>query len=201
MKQAIGKFAVHHAASIIFLTVALCVAGGYSALHMPSAVFPQADFPRVVIIVSSGVMPADEMMANVTKPVEEAVKDVPGCTTVRSSTGRGTAQIDAFFNWGSDMVRTEMAVSTCLAELRHSLPASTQLSVHRMTFSAFPIIGISFTSPQRPLTDLWTFASQTVKPQLLRINGVANIELVGGRAGDSGESRSFEINSRQDIHG
>ena len=127
-------------------------------------------------------MPADQMMANVTKPLEQAVKDVPGCTTVRSSTGRGTAQIDVFFNWGTDMVRTEMAVSARLAELRHSLPSSTQLGVHRMTFSAFPIIGLSLTSPQRPLTDLWDLASQTVKPQLLRIKGVANIELVGGRA-------------------
>jgi CzcA family heavy metal efflux pump len=182
MKQAIGSFAVHYAAPVVFLVVAVCLAGGYSALHMPSAVFPQADFPRVVILADTGVTPADEMMMNVTRPIEEAVKDVPGCTTVRSATGRGSAQIDVFFDWGTDMVRTELAVSTRLAELHSTLPVGAKVSVHRMTFSAFPIIGLSLTSPKRPTTDLWQWANFTVKPQLLRIGGIANVELVGGRA-------------------
>ncbi len=182
MKQAIGRFAVENAASIVFLVVAACLLGGYSVLHMPSAVFPQADFPRVVILADTGVTPADQMQMNVTRPIEEAVKDVPGCTTVRSATGRGSAQVDVFFAWGTDMVRTELAVSTRLAELQPQLPTGAKLSVHRMTFSAFPIIGLSLTSTQRPTTDLWELANFSVKPQLLRLSGVANVELVGGRA-------------------
>ena len=49
-----------------------------SALTMPSSVFPQTEFPRVVILIDKGAMPAEQMMASVTRPVEEAMKDIPG---------------------------------------------------------------------------------------------------------------------------
>ena len=65
---------------------------------MGSSVFPETDFPRVVIMVDNGVMPADEMMAALTRPIEEAMKDIPGSETIRSTTGRGSAQIDLFFS-------------------------------------------------------------------------------------------------------
>src|SRR5476651_2087854 len=134
MKSAIGRFAVRHATSILFLVVATCLAGAYAALHMPSSVFPQANFPRVVIMVDNGVMPADEMMATITRPIEEAVKEIPGCRTVRSATGRGSAQFDVFFTWNEDMVESELYVSSRLSQLRASLPATANTTVYRMTF-------------------------------------------------------------------
>ena len=85
--------------AIAFICVALCLGGVYAAFHMPSSVFPQTNFPRVVILVDNGVMPADEMMATITRPIEEAMKDIPGSVTVRSATGRGSAEINVFFNW------------------------------------------------------------------------------------------------------
>lgn len=74
----IGRFAVRHSLAITFISVALCLAGVYAVFKLPSSVFPQTNFPRVVILVDNGVMPADEMMAAVTRPIEEAMKDIPG---------------------------------------------------------------------------------------------------------------------------
>ena len=182
MKSAIGRFAVRHAVSILFLVVATCAAGTYCAIHMPSSVFPQANFPRVVIMVDNGVMPADEMMATITRPIEEAVKEIPGCRTVRSATGRGSAQIDVFFTWDVDMVQSELYVSSRLSQLRATLPGTANVSTYRMTFSVFPIIGISLTSPGRDITELWETARYAIKPQFLRIPGVASVDIVGGRA-------------------
>ena len=82
-------FALRHRKAILSLTLALCLAGVYSAFNMPASVFPQTDFPRVVILIDNGVMPADEMMATITRPVEEAMKDIPGAVNIRSATGRG----------------------------------------------------------------------------------------------------------------
>src|SRR5206468_13040208 len=90
MKAAIGRFAVRHAISIVFLVLALCFGGGYAARKMGSSVFPETDFPRVVIMADNGVMPADEMMATVTGPIGEAMNDVLACQTIRSTTVRGT---------------------------------------------------------------------------------------------------------------
>ena len=182
MKSAIGRFAVRHAISIVFLVLALCLGGGYAARKMGSSVFPETDFPRVVIMADNGVMPADEMMATVTRPIEEAMKDILGSETIRSTTGRGTAQIDLFFSWKVNMRETELYVLSRLAQIRHTLPATVQTEVYRMNFSTFPIIGISLTAPRRDISTLWELARYKLKPKFLRIPGVARVELVGGQA-------------------
>ena len=177
-----ATWVTHHALSVTFICIALCVAGVYSAYQIPSSVFPRTDFPRVVILVDNGVMPADEMMATITRPIEEAMKDIPGATSVKSATGRGAAEINVFFNWSVDMVQSELYVSSRLSEIRSALPTTATTTVQRLTFSAFPIIGISLTSPTRDLTSLWETARYTLKPRFLQIPGVARVDLVGGRA-------------------
>ena len=176
----LGRFATRHALSIAFIAVALCLAGILSALHTPSSVFPQTDFPRVVILVDNGIMPADEMMATVTRPIEEVMKDIPGAVSVRSATKRGSAQINIFFNWRADMQQSELYVLGRLAQIRGDLPATAGTEVERVTFSAFPIIGISLTSSNRDLMDLWETANYQLKPLFLQIPGVARVEILGG---------------------
>ena len=177
----LGRFATRHALSITFIAVALCLAGVLSALRMPSSVFPQTNFPRVVIIVNNGIMPADEMMATVTRPIEEAMKDIPGAITVRSATKRGSAQINVFFNWHADMSQSELYVLGRLSQIRSDLPATASTEIERVTFSAFPIIGISLTSSNRDIMSLWETANYELKPRFLQIRGVARVEITGGR--------------------
>src|SRR3954449_9466051 len=111
----VGNLATHHAKSITFVVFALCLAGIFSAINMPSSVFPQTDFPRVVILIDNGVMPADEMMATVTRPVEEAMKYIPGTVNIRSATARGSAAIDVFFDWSTNMKESELYVLSRLS--------------------------------------------------------------------------------------
>ncbi|MEI6565963.1 MAG: efflux RND transporter permease subunit [Verrucomicrobiota bacterium] len=179
--SSIGRFATRHALSITFITLALCITGIYAALHMPSSVFPQTNFPRVVILVDNGVMPGNEMMATITRPIEEAMKDIPGAVTIRSATGRGSAEISVFFNWHVDMIQSELYVLGRLAQIRTTLPPTATTTTWRLTFSAFPIIGVSLTSPTRDITTLWETARYNLKPRFLRIPGVARVDLVGGR--------------------
>ncbi len=166
---------------ILFLIVALCLAGAYSGLTMPSSVFPQTDFPRVVILIDNGVMPGDEMMATVTRPVEESMKDIPGTINIRSTTGRGSAAINVFFDWSTDMTEAEQFVLGRLSQIQAMLPPTASVQVHRLTFSAFPILGISLTSDTRQATELWETARYDIYPRFLRIRGVARVKLVGGR--------------------
>ena len=176
-----GRFATRHALSIIFIAMALCVAGVICALQMPSSVFPQTNFPRVVIIVNNGIMPADEMMATITRPIEEALKNIPGAVTVRSATKRGSAQINVFFNWNVDMTQSELYVLGRFSQIRSDLPATITTEIERVTFSAFPIIGISLTSSNRDIASLWETANYELKPRFLQVPGVARVEITGGR--------------------
>src|SRR6266705_1182231 len=125
----VGNLATHHVKSITFVVFALCLAGIFSAITMPSSVFPQTNFPRVVILIDNGVMPADEMMATITKPIEEAMKDIPGAVTVRSTTSRGSAEINVFFNWQVNMIQSELYVNSRLSQIRSAFPATASTTV------------------------------------------------------------------------
>ncbi|MGH7996539.1 MAG: efflux RND transporter permease subunit [Opitutaceae bacterium] len=180
-KPLFGDLATRYALAIVFIAAVLCLAGVFAALNMPSSVFPQTNFPRVVILADNGIIPAGQMMATVTRPIEEAMKEIPGCLSVRSATTRGSAQIDVVFDWHVDMVRSELYVLSHLAEIRSELPTTVTTAVSRVTFSAFPIIGVSLTSSTRNLMSLWDTGEYTLKPRFLQIPGVASVEIVGGR--------------------
>lgn len=175
-------FAVRNRLAIIFIVLAVCLGGVFSIYKMPSSVFPETEFPRCVILIDNGVMPADEMMATITRPLEEAMKDIPGVVQVRSATGRGSAEVNVFFNWKVDMVQSELYVLNRVSQLKAALPQTAKTNVWRLTFNAFPIIGVSLTSPKRGLTELWETARYDLKPRFLRIPGIARVDLVGGRA-------------------
>lgn len=176
----LGPFAIRHAKAIVFICLVLCGSGIYTYTVMSSSVFPQTNFPRVVILIDNGVMPADEMMARITRPIEEGMKNIPGVVNIRSATGRGSAEVNVFFNWHVDMTRSELYVLGRLAQIRNDLPATATSNVWRLTFSAFPIIGVSLTSDRRDMTDLWEKARYELKPRFLRVPGVARVDLVGG---------------------
>src|SRR3954452_2661475 len=89
--------------SVMFLALILMIAGIYAFFRTPIAVFPDTNFPRVVIGVDNGVMPVEQMQVTITTPIEDAINSVPGLVTVRSTTSRGSAEISLFFDWSVDM--------------------------------------------------------------------------------------------------
>ncbi len=167
--------------SIVFLVLILIAAGSYLAFTIPVAVFPATNFPRVLIGVDNGVMPIDQMMVTITRPIEESVNSVPGLQEVRSITSRGSAEIDLFFDWNVDMVTTLQLVDAALANVRTTLPPTATIQTHRLTFASFPIIGYSLTSDTVPQTQLWTLATYDLKPRLNRLDGVATVLVQGGQ--------------------
>jgi len=172
---------VRHAKSIIFLICTLAAVGAYLAFTIPIAVFPATNFPRIVIGIDNGVMPIDQMMVTITRPVEEAVNEVPGLLEVRSVTSRGEAEVDLFFDWRVDMITTLQLVDGALSRVRSTLPSTAEVQSHRLTFASFPIVGYSLTSDSVPQTQLWEMATYELKPRLNRLDGVATVIVQGGQ--------------------
>src|SRR5246500_2377750 len=166
---------------ILFLIVSLTLVGGYFAFTIPVAVFPNTDFPRIVIGVDNGVMPIDQMLVTITRPIEEAVNSVPGLQKVYSITSRGSAEVDLFFDWSSDMIVTLQRVDAVVARLQTELPAGAKIETHRLTFATFPILGYSLTSDTIPQSKLWEIATYDLKPRINRLDGVAFVLVQGGR--------------------
>src|ERR1700739_1463689 len=166
---------------ILFLLVSLALVGIFLAVKIPVAVFPSTDFPRIVIGVDNGVMPNEQCLVTVTKPIEEAVNSVPGLSKVQSITSRGSAEVDLFFDWRSDMVLTLQRVDAVVARLQPELPTGAKIETHRLTFATFPILGYSLTSDTIPQSKLWEIATYDLKPRINRLDGVASVLVQGGR--------------------
>jgi CzcA family heavy metal efflux pump len=166
---------------ILFVVVSLALVGGFFAFTIPISVFPNTDFPRILIGVDNGVMPIDQMLVTITRPIEEAVNSVPGLQSVRSVTSRGSAEVDLFFDWNSDMILTLQRVDAVVARMQTTLPPTAKVETHRLTFAGFPIIGYSLTSDTVPPNKLWEIATYDLKPRINRLDGVATVVVQGGR--------------------
>jgi CzcA family heavy metal efflux pump len=170
-----------HARSVIFMIITLALVGCYLAFTVPVDVFPSTNFPRVLIGVDNGVMPIDQMMVTITRPLEEAVNSVPGLQNVRSITSRGSAEIDLFFDWNVDMFQTLQYVNAAVSRVQSELPATAKIRADRLTFASFPIMGYSFTADNLDQTKLWEMVTYEIKPRLNRLDGVSTVVIQGGQ--------------------
>jgi CzcA family heavy metal efflux pump len=166
---------------IFFFLIVLSLAGIYAAQQVPISVFPDTNFPRVVIGVDNGVMPVEQMQVTITKPIEDAINSVPGLITVRSTTSRGSAEVSLFFEWSVDMFHTLQLVDAALSKVRQTLPTTAMITTNRLTFATFPILGYSLTSDRLSQTQLWELATYQLKPPLNRVLGVSTVTVQGGK--------------------
>ena len=166
---------------MIFLIITIAILGMYLAFTIPVSVFPETNFPRILIAVDNGVMPIDQMMVTITRPIEETVNSVPGLQRVQSITSRGSAEVDLFFDWNVDMFQTLQYVNAAISRVQPELPSTATVVANRMTFASFPIMGYSLTSETMPQTQLWEMATYELKPRLNRLDGVSTVLVQGGQ--------------------
>jgi CzcA family heavy metal efflux pump len=177
----LGEFVEGHGRALILLVVSFALAGLVFIFRIPVSIFPQTDFPRIVILVDNGIAPVDVQMLTVTRPIEQAVRLVPGITDVRSVTARGSSEISVFFRWDVDIHDALHQLQGMISQIMPTLPSSTRFNIKRLTFSVFPMIGFSITSPTKSMSELWDLAYYDIAPRLYRLPGVAETRIVGGR--------------------
>jgi CzcA family heavy metal efflux pump len=174
-------WSARHGKSIIFVILTLIGAGVYLAFSVPISVFPETNFPRIVVGVDNGVAPIDQMLVTVTRPIEDTLNAVPGLDRIQSITSRGSVEVDLYFSWKVDMFQTLELVNAALARVQSALPPTAKVTSNRLTFAAFPILGYSLSSDTVPQTALWEIATYDMKPRLNRLSGVATVLVQGGQ--------------------
>jgi CzcA family heavy metal efflux pump len=195
-----------HRRSLLFLLLMLTIGGIASALLMPVALFPNVAFPRVQLTLDAGDRPADQMAIEVTTPVEEAIRRVRGVRDVRSTTGRGSADVAVTFDWGADMSAALQEVNAAAGQILPQLPAGTQLSTRRMDPTTFPVLAYSLRSHALSPSALHDLAEYQLRPLLSGISGVAQVEVQGGEVAefhadvDPGKLRALNL-SLSDVAG
>ena len=169
-----------HAKAIIFTIVMLALSGAALTWVMPISLFPDVTFPRIVVLADNGEQPVERMMIEVTKPLEEVASSIPGVRLVRSITGRGSTEISIGLEWGTNVQQTLQMLQGKIANIRNELPPEASVQAEQMFVAVFPIQGYSLTSDKQSLVELRDIALYQIRPALLRVKGVAKVEIAGG---------------------
>ncbi len=169
-----------HARLVGLLTMLLLGLGGLAAQRMPSGIYPEVEFPRIVVVARTGGAPPDVFLTRVTRPLEQALTQVLGLERIRSKTIRGATDISLQFAPTTDMWRALQMVESRVGEVRASLPTDTEIVVERVTTGSFPILTFNVSGAEGP-RELREFAEFSMKPALASVPGVGRIEVLGGQ--------------------
>jgi CzcA family heavy metal efflux pump len=178
--MSLAHWVSQHRRSVLFLLFVAAIGGVVSGLSLPVALFPNVSYPRVRVTLDAGDRPADMMVAQITRPVEQAVRSVPGLLDVRSTTSRGSAEISLTFKWGLDMNVVELQVESAVSRVLPSLPAGTSFEASRMNPTVFPVAAYSLTSDELSQAQLRDIGQYQLVPLLSAIAGVASVDVQGG---------------------
>ena len=173
-----------HRRSVLMLAAALALGGIMASLMLPIGLYPKTNFPRVRITIDTGSQPAAQMVQQVTQPIEQAARAVPGVVDVTSTTSRGSAQIIIDFAWGTDMTAATLGVNAAVAQLLPALPQGISYTVLRMDPTVFPFMAFALTSPKVPPVTLQDIANLRLVPLLSAVPGVARVQVQGGGTGE-----------------
>jgi CzcA family heavy metal efflux pump len=185
MRRAL-EFMWRHAVAVWLATIALVALGVAAAFSLPSGIYPEVEFPRIVVVARAGGDPADVFVSNVTRQLEQTLTTVLGVQRIRSKTIRGATEISLQFTPGSDMWRALQLVESHLSEVRADLPPGAEIIVERVTTGSFPVVTFNLSGPVDP-RELREIAELVVRPTLAGVGGVGRIEVLGG------EVREVEI--------
>ena len=162
--------------------IALSLAGIRAIAILPSGIYPEMTFPRVVVVAHAGQLAPDLVEAQVTRPLEDALAVVPGVRHVRAKTIRGAVELALQLTDETDPLAAQFA---CRAAIDHvELPKGTVTRVERVLPTAVPVITFNLAAPKGGTVDprtLRDLAERVVRPAFVRVLGVGGVEISGGR--------------------
>jgi multidrug efflux pump subunit AcrB len=178
----------HHRRSLIFVVVALTLAGLFAATAMPVGLFPVVSFPRIRVEVDAGNRPPRQQLLDVTAPIEATLRGIPQALNVESTTSRGSTEIFVDFPWGANMNLALLGVQSAISQILPDLPVGTSYQAIQMQPNALmPFSAYSLTSDTVSQIDLQTLATYQIAPLLSSIPGVSQVGTLGG------ETREVEV--------
>ncbi|KIA90483.1 efflux RND transporter permease subunit [Kaistella jeonii] len=174
------SFFVTYKSPLVVMILLLLMGGIFSYSHIKSSLFPQITFPKIKIIAEAGEQPVDQMTIAVTRPLENAVKQIPDLETLKSTTSRGSCEISAFMSWNSNIDLSQQQIEAKINAIKNQLPPNINITVEKMNPSILPVMGYSLNATSMSPIALKQLALYTIKPYLSQVPGVSDIRIIGG---------------------
>jgi CzcA family heavy metal efflux pump len=162
----------------IYLAVTLLSAAGiWEATRLPSAIYPELQFPRVTVLAGGSSLGAQQELFSVTRPLEEALSTVLYVRRVDSKSIRGQTEIQMLFAPNTDMIYALQLVRAAIAQVQPDLPAGVTVTADRITPSVYPIL--SYNVEGGDPAQLYDIARYEIKPIISRVPNVGQVEVQG----------------------
>ena len=175
------KFFLSHKNPLTVLLALIIMGGFFAYSKMQSSLFPEITFPKIKIIADGSLQPVNNMMVNVTRPLEAAIKQIPNLKSIRSTTSRGSCEISAYIDWKADIDLSQQRIEAKISEIRNSFPADLNITVEKMNPSILPVMGYTLESHNKSPIELKQLAVYTIKPFLSQVDGVSEVRIIGGK--------------------
>ena len=160
----------------VYLVVALlCAAGIWAALSLPSAIYPELEFPRITVVAQGSALDARQIVFTITQPLEEAIIMVPSVTRLQSRSIRGASEISITFAPNTDMAFALQQTQQRVNQAAATLPPGLDVQVERLSPSLFPIISYNLEGGEPAL--MYEIARYQLRPVLSRVPGVGRVDV------------------------
>jgi cobalt-zinc-cadmium resistance protein CzcA len=189
MINKIIHFSVYNRNTILVLTLIMALAGIYSFQHLPIDAVPDITNNQVQInTVIEGLAP-EEIERSITFPVESSMRGLAGVEQVRSITRFGLSQVTVVFKDGLDIYRARQVVSERLQGVLSDLPKGAEASLGPVSTGLGEIYQyiLDAEKPEKDsgkrlkqLMDVKAVQDWFIKPRLLTVEGIAEINTTGG---------------------
>lgn len=163
------------------MLVMLLVVFGLSAYpSLGVDLYPDVEFPIVLVSVTYTGASPEEMESLITKPVEDAVSSVAGIKTLSSVSREGVSQTTIEFELGTNPKLAANDVREKVAGIRRRLPDEIdEPVVQRYDITAQSILTFSLASENRSRGEIRKIAEDIVKDQIQQLEGVAEVSVYG----------------------
>ena len=175
------NFFLSYKSPLTVTLVIILMGGAFAYSKLQTSLFPEITFPKIKVIAEAGLQPVGKMMVTVTKPLENAIKQVPDLDYVRSTTSRGSCEISAFMDWDANIDLSQQRIESKINEIKSDLPPETQITVEKMNPSILPVMGYTLETHQLSNIELKQLANYTIKPFLSQVGGVSEVRIIGGK--------------------
>ncbi len=144
--------------------------------------FPESNYPEIAVVIVQPGGSAKTIAANISVPVEEELYTLDKIRRVYSTTLDEVSVINAEFDYSKNLEMAASDVTNSINKIRFSLPEDImEPQVHQISAATAPILVIAVSSKNNMnLEDIRQFAENEMKQQLLKLPGVANVDVFGG---------------------
>lgn len=143
--------------------------------------FPNVNFPIVVVQTSYFGAGPTEIETLISKPIEDELASISGLKSLRSISQEGFSVVTAEFKLSMDIKYAEQQIRDRIAKVRNKLPEDAlDPLVRRVDPSDQPILSVAVES-ELPASQLYDLVDQVVRPRLEQVEQVGLVEIVGGR--------------------